>query len=129
MPTPYGEVGSHGTIVASVAAGKNLGVAPAATIMQVGTPETQLTVEQPLRAETGTGTFRVENGWIENGRRLHDEHRVSLSPDAREMRMTLRHEADVAGGRIALEIGGALNSGHIPGEHEANLGLAWRFLW
>ncbi len=97
--------------------------------MQVGTPETQLAVEQPLRAETGTGTFRVENGWIENGRRLHDEHRVSLSPDAREMRMTLRHEADAAGGRIALEVGGALNADHIPGESEANVGLAWRFLW
>ena len=97
--------------------------------MHVGTPETQFTVEQPLRAETGTGTFVVDNGWIEDGRRLHDEHRVSLSPDAREMRITLRHEADAIGGRIALEIGGALNSGHIPGESEANVGLAWRFLW
>ena len=97
--------------------------------MKVGTPQTQLSLEQPLRAESGTGTFRVENGWIENGRRLHDEHRVPLRPDAREMRMTLRHEADAAGGRVALEVGGALNSGHIPGEHEANVGLAWRFLW
>ncbi len=97
--------------------------------MQVGTPGTHLSVEQPLRAETGTGTFVVDNGWIENGRRLHDEHRVSLSPDAREMRITLRHEADAAGGRIALKIGGALNSGHIPGEQEATTGLAWRFLW
>ena len=35
VPTPYGEVGSHGTIVASVAAGKNLGVAPAATIIPI----------------------------------------------------------------------------------------------
>ncbi len=97
--------------------------------MQIGTPETQLSLEQPLRAETGTGTFRVENGWIENGTRLHDEHRVSLSPDAREMRMTLRHEADVAGSRIALEVGGALNAGHVPGKSEANVGLAWRLFW
>ena len=97
--------------------------------MHVGTPETHLSLEQPLRAESGRGTFRVETGWIENGRRLHEEHRVSLSPDAREMRMTLRHETEAVGGRVAVEIGGALNSGHVPGESEANVGLAWRLLW
>ena len=97
--------------------------------MRVGTRDTQFTVGQPLRAESGTGTFRVENGWIENGRRLYDEYRVSLRPDAREMRMTLRHERAAVGGRVALEIGGALNSGHIPREHEANIGFAYRFLW
>ena len=76
--------------------------------VQVGTPVTHLSLEQPLRAESATGTFRVENGWIENGKRLHDEHRISLVPDAREMRMTLRHEADAD----------ALNAG-----------LAWRLPW
>ena len=35
VPTPYGMVGSHGTIVASVAAGQNLGVAPEATIIPI----------------------------------------------------------------------------------------------
>ena len=33
VPTPYGDEGSHGTIVASIAAGKSLGVAPGATII------------------------------------------------------------------------------------------------
>ncbi len=35
LPTPYGRQGSHGTIVASVAAGTNLGVAPGATIIPI----------------------------------------------------------------------------------------------
>lgn len=35
VPTPYGQVESHGTIVASTAAGKNLGVAPEATIIPI----------------------------------------------------------------------------------------------
>ena len=35
VPTPYGQTGSHGTIVASIAAGKNLGVAPEATIIPI----------------------------------------------------------------------------------------------
>ena len=34
VPTPYG-VGGHGTIVASIAAGRNLGVAPEATIIPI----------------------------------------------------------------------------------------------
>ena len=94
-----------------------------------GTPETTLSLEQPLRAESGTGIFRVETGWIENGRRLHEKHSVSLRPDAGEMRMTLRHETDAARGLVALEVGGALSSGHIPGEWEATIGLAWRLIW
>ena len=35
VPTPYGPQGSHGTIVASAAAGTNLGVAPEATIIPI----------------------------------------------------------------------------------------------
>ena len=63
-----------------------------AMTMRVGTESTGIVVEQPLRAETGTGRFRVEDGRIENGKRLHDEFRVPLRPDAREVRMTLRHD-------------------------------------
>ena len=97
--------------------------------MRVGTEATGITVEQPLRAETGTGTFRVENGLIEDGQRLYDIHRVPLSPEAREVRMTFRHERDLMGGRVAFEIGGALNAGHVPGAEESRAGLAWRAEW
>ena len=45
------------------------------------------------------------------------------------MRMTLRRETIVADGRVALEVGGARNACRIPGESEANVGLAWRLLW
>ena len=86
--------------------------------IRVGTETTGLTLEQALRAETGTGTFRIENGRTENGRRLYDEHRIHLRPDSREVRMTLRHEHDVYGGRIAFEAGATINAGHITGAHE-----------
>ena len=66
---------------------------------------------------------------METGRRLQEEHSDSLCPDVREMRMTLRHGADAAGGRVAIEVGGALNSCRVPGELEANVGVAWRLLW
>ena len=97
--------------------------------MRVGTETTGIVVEQPLRAETGTGRFRIENGRIENEKRLHDEFRVPLRPDARELRMTLRHDFAALGGNIAMEVGGATNAGHVPGEGEANIGVAYRASW
>ena len=97
--------------------------------VRLGTENTGLMIEQPLRAESGTGTFRVENGWIQQGRRLYDEYRIPLRPDAREVRVTFRHERVAAGGRIALEIGGAMNAGHVQGMHQASMGLAYRTMW
>ena len=97
--------------------------------MRIGTGSTGLTVEQPFRAESGTGTFRVENGWIENGRRLHNEYRIPLRPDARELRITLRHEREALGGDIAVKAGHSVNAGHVPGESETSVGLAYRITW
>ena len=97
--------------------------------MRVGTESTGIVVEQPLRAETGTGRFRVENGRIEDGKRFHDEFRVPLRPDGREVRMTLRHNFAAFRGILAFEVGGAVNAGHVPDEHEANVGLAYRASW
>ena len=100
-----------------------------ALLVRIGTESTGLTLEQPLRSETGTGKFRIENGRIENGRRLYDEHRIRLRPDSREVRMTLRHERDAYGGRIAFEAGATMNAGHAAGEHESHIGLAFRGAW
>ena len=100
-----------------------------AAAVRIGTEGLGLKVEQPLRAETGTGTFRLENGRTVDGRRQHDFYSVPLRPDAREVRMTLRHERPVLGGRLGLEAGGAMNARHVPGEREASLGVAWRLAW
>ena len=97
--------------------------------MRIGTRSTGVVVEQPLRAESGTGTFRLENGRIENGKRLYDEYSIPLRPDARELRMTLRHGFAALGGNFVIEAGGAVNVGHIPGEREANIGFAYRAAW
>ncbi len=100
-----------------------------ALAMRIGTKSTGLTVEQPLRAESGVGTFRIENGKIEYGRRLYDQYRIRLRPDAREVRMTLRHDREAVGGYIAIEVGGAMNAGHNPGERESHIGFAYRIVW
>lgn len=100
-----------------------------AAAVRIGAKGFGVTVEQPLRAESGTGTFRLENGRIENGRRLYDTYRVPLRPESREIRLTIRQEARAMGGRVALEAGGAMNAGHVAGEREASIGLAWRTRW
>ena len=97
--------------------------------MRIGTEDTGLIMEQPLRAETGTGAFRVENGRIRNGRRLYDEYRIPLRPGARELRMAVRHQREAFGGDIAVEIGHSLNHGHVAGEFETGIGVAYRTAW
>ena len=97
--------------------------------MRIGTENWGFTVEQPLRAEFGTGTFRVENGQIENGQKLYDEFRIPLRPEAREVRVTLRHEREGLGGNIAMEASSAMSAGHTPGERDASIGFAYRMTW
>lgn len=97
--------------------------------MRIGTRSTGFVLEQPLRAESGTGTFRVENGRIENGKRMHDEYRIPLRPDGRELRMTFRHDHELLGGGFAIEIGGAANAGHVLGKSEARIGFAYHAFW
>ena len=100
-----------------------------AVAIRVGTPQTVLMIEQPLRAETGTGTFRIENGRMENGRKLYDKYRIGLSPEAREIRLALHHEQDAIGGKIAVEVGQTMNAGHIPGRQDSRFGFAYRLIW
>ncbi len=100
-----------------------------AASMRIGTASTGLTVEQPLRAESGTGTFRVENGRMESGRRLRDEYRIPLRPDARAVRFALSHEREAPGGNVAVEISHSMNTGHVPGASESGIGFAYRIRW
>lgn len=93
------------------------------------TPSTAVTVEQPLRAESGTGTVHLETGSVEDGHRLRADTRVPLRPQAREVRMTLRHEREATGGQLALERSGAVDAGHVPRERDASAGVAWRMTW
>ncbi len=97
--------------------------------LRAGTQDTGISLEQPLRAETGTGTFRIENGRIENGRRLYDKYHIPLPPDARELRLALRHEEHAPGGKVAFEVGHSVNAGHVPGETETRIGFAYRTAW
>ncbi len=100
-----------------------------AVSMRVGTDSTGLVIEQPLRAESGTGIFRIENGRVENGQRLNDEYRIPLRPDRRETRITFRHDREVPGGEMAIQVSGAVNAGHVSGKRDTSIGLAYQVNW
>ena len=100
-----------------------------AVSMRVGTDSTGLVIEQPLRAESGTGIFRIENGRVENGQRLNDEYRIPLRPDRRETRITLRHDREVPGGEMAIQVSGAVNAGQVSGKRDTSIGLAYQVNW
>ncbi len=129
------KLGATGTLAVSLPDYENQAIFQAtssvlsALAMRIGKQDTGLIVEQPLRAESGAGTFRIENGRVENGRRLYDEYRIPLQAQARELRMTLRHQRQTLGGDLAIEVGGALNAGHTAGERETSIGFAYRRSW
>ena len=95
----------------------------------IGVEGATVRVEQPLRAETGTGTLRLENGRLAGGRRLYDVHEVPLRPKAREARVTVRRDWQAWGGRMALKASASVNAGHAEGAREASVGFAYRARW
>ena len=97
--------------------------------VRIGTPDTGLTVSQPLRAESGTAHLRVETGEMDAAARLYDDHTVTLVPNARELRVSLRHDQPAARGDIALEVSHAFDAGHVSGARDARVGIAYRMRW
>ena len=100
-----------------------------AASVRVAGRRTSLTLESPMRAESGTGTFRLETGHVEDGVRQREAVRVGLRPDGRELRATLRHDVALAAGRIAVEASVAHDAGHVAGAREGRIGLAWNVTW
>ena len=100
-----------------------------AASVRVAGRRTSLTLESPMRAESGTGTFRLETGHVEDGVRHRETVRVGLRPDGRELRATLRHDVALAVGRIAVEASAAHDAGHVAGAREGRIGLAWNVTW
>lgn len=94
-----------------------------------GEAVTRLSLSQPLRAETGTGTVTYPIGRNRDGERLYTSRNFALSPDAREVRLSLRHDRDVGVGRVAVEVAHAVNAGHVRGRERTSIGIGYRLAW
>ena len=96
--------------------------------LDVGGPDrrTRLTLESPLRAEAGAFTLKVPvGGTLADGVRYAGVD-GDLAPEARELRLTGRHEVEGRYGRLAVAAGMRVNAGHRAGEEDWHAGVQWR---
>ena len=95
-----------------------------------GDARTRLAVSQPLRAESGAGTLVYPVGRTRAGAWRYASKRFRLAPDAREMRLSLRHDRDLGrAGAVAFEAGRRLDAGHVAGRGESFAGVGYRLRW
>lgn len=91
--------------------------------------QTTLTLSQPLRAESGTGTLHYPSGRDLDGEWQFAQQDFSLIPASREIRVQLRHNRPLVGGKLAIEFTRAHNAGHIAGRSRTHLGLGYHLQW
>ena len=91
--------------------------------------QTTLTLSQPLRAESGTGTLRYPTGRNLEGEWQFTQRDFSLTPASREIRVQLRHDRPLVGGKVAIELTYAHNAGHVSGQARTHLGLGYHLQW
>ena len=87
---------------------------------------TRVSLEQPLRAEGGSLSFRRPVGRTRDGEWIYDTHKVGLRPQARALTLGLHHERPLGQGRIALGFNHTVDAGHVPGEEESSIGARYR---
>ena len=96
--------------------------------LDVGGPDrrTRLTLESPLRAEAGAFTLKVPvGGTLADGVRYAGVD-GDLAPEARELRLTGRHEVEGRYGRVAVAAGMRVDAGHRAGAEDWHAGVQWR---
>ena len=86
-----------------------------------------------LAYRAGTGARYWQAGFVGERDRVHGGAAAGswagvdgdLSPEAREVRLTGRHEVEGRYGRLAVAAGLRLNAGHRAGEEDRHAGVQW----
>lgn len=89
----------------------------------------QIAISQSLRAESGQGILRYPTGRTPEGARLYSEGKFSLEPDAREIKLSYRHDRTLGNGMLAFEISHIQNAGHTRDNEDSAVGAAFRLVW
>ena len=89
----------------------------------------QIAVSQSLRAESGQGILRYPTGRTPEGARLYSEGRFSLEPEAREIKLSYRHDRTLGNGMLAFEVSHIQNAGHTRDNEDTAVGAAYRLFW
>ena len=86
-------------------------------------PITRLTAKQPLRAESGSIVVRRPISRTRRGEWVIEDLRLPAEPDARSVELSLAHERPLGQtGRMAFEVGHAVDAGHVRGASDHWLG-------
>ena len=88
----------------------------------------RLALSQPLRAESGKGTFTYLAG-LKDGSRVYEEATVSLAPEGRELEFALTHETPIGRGRGVFKVAHSWDARHEPGRTGLRVGVAYRLNW
>ena len=89
---------------------------------------TRISLSQPLRAESGEGTFTYHSG-LKDGARVYGLATVSLAPEGRALEVALTHETPIGRRRGMFEAAPSWNAGHEPSRTDARVGVAYRLNW
>ena len=101
-----------------------------ASMIHVGEGTTRLTVEQPLRAESGEGKLVYPTGRKASGERMYATEGVALKPEGREVRIAVKHERPMGPGTGLIETGYAFDPGHRQGRgDDSRLFVGYRIQW
>ena len=85
----------------------------------------RISLSQPLRAETGTGTFTYLSG-LTDGAPTYERATVSLAPAGREVTLAFAHERPIGGGRAIVAIARSFEYLHHAGLSDTRVDFAYQ---
>ena len=92
-----------------------------------GAHRLKLSIDQPLRAESGRAVFTVPNGRTRTGETTYARHAFDLSPSRREFRLNASYQRPLPIGEAVVHATVAVSPGHASGAPETLVGGAWRW--
>ena len=91
---------------------------------EMQTAKMEISLSQPWRAETGSGTLRFATGRTREGERLYSSHKFDLAPDARAVELKIEQSRKMNDWRLKMEAAWTENHRHVKHNTEGRIGLA-----
>ena len=92
-----------------------------------GAHRLKLSIDQPLRAESGRAVLTVPSGRTSTGETTYIRHAFDLTPSRRELRLSASYQRPLFDGEAIVHTALAVAPGHARGKPEATMGAAWRW--
>ena len=90
---------------------------------------TEISIAQPWRAESGRGKLQYPSSRKPGGARVYETRTFGLAPAGRELAFNVRHDEPMLSGDLSAQVGYSHDAGHVQGESDYRIGLAYRLSW